>query len=130
MPRRELVTVALLTFFTCGLYSFYWHYQTTNELKAVTGKDLNAGIELLLTLATCGFFGFYIQYRNAQLVTEQLRAWKGSHEDKSTLVLILDVSSLFVGVTWFIAVLILQDELNRLADAAAGVRPIDAQRVG
>ena len=96
----------------------------------MTGKDLNPGVELLLTLVTCGLFGFYIQSRHAQLVTEQLRAWKGAHEDKSTLVLILDVSSLFVGVTWFIAVLILQDELNRLADAATGVRPVDAQRVG
>jgi len=35
-----------------------------------------------------------------------------------------------VGVTWFSAVLILQDELNHLADAASGVRPTDAQRVG
>ena len=130
MTRRDLVVVALLTVFTCGLYALYWQYKTTDELKAVTGKELNPGLELLLSLVTCGVFSIYAHYRNAQLVTERMRALKGSHEDKATMVLALDVASLVVGVTWVVAVVILQDELNKLAEAGTGVQPLDPQRVG
>ena len=132
MTRRDLVVVALLTIFTCGLYALYWQYKTTDELKAVTGKDLNPGLEVLLSVVTCGIFSIYAHYRNAQLVTEQMKAWRGAHEDKSNIVLALDVASLVVGVTWIAAVLILQDELNKMAEAvpASGVVSIDPNRVG
>lgn len=132
MTRRDLVVVALLTIFTCGLYALYWQYKTTDELKAVTGKDLNPGLEVLLSFVTCGIFSIYAHYRNAQLVTEQMKAWRGAHEDKSTIVLALDVASLVVGVTWIAAVLILQDELNKMAEAvpSSGVMAVDTNRVG
>lgn len=130
MTRRDLVVVALLTLFTCGIYALYWQYKTTEELQAVSRKDLNPGLELLLTLITCGIFGIYAHYRNAQVVTEQMKALRGAHEDKSMVILALDVASLFVGVTWIVAVVILQDELNKLAEVATGVQPLDSQRVG
>lgn len=130
MTRRDLVVVALLTIFTCGIYGLYWQYKTTEELKTVSRKDLNAGLELLLTLVTCGIFGIYAHYRNAQIVTEQMKALRGTHEDKSMVILALDVASLVVGVTWVVAVVILQDELNKLAEAGTGVQPLDSQRVG
>lgn len=42
------------------------------------------------------------------------------------------MASLFVGVTFIVAMLILQDELNKLANAlaAGGVATVDANRVG
>ncbi|MDP3500734.1 MAG: DUF4234 domain-containing protein [Myxococcales bacterium] len=64
------MVVALLTIFTCGLYALYWQYKTTDELKAITGKDLNPGLEVLLSVVTCGIFSIYAHYRNAQLVTK------------------------------------------------------------
>jgi hypothetical protein len=132
MTRRDLLVVALLTIVTCGLYSFYWSYKTTDELKSVTGKELNPGLELLLSIITCGIFSIYIHYRNAQLVTERMKALSGSYDDKAALVLGLDVASLFLGVTYLVAMLILQDELNKLANAlsAGGVATVDANRVG
>jgi hypothetical protein len=130
MQRRDLLIVGLLTLVTCGLYSFYWQYQTTQELKGVTGKaDLNPGLELLLTLVTCGIFGIYVRYRNAQLVTERMRALRGVHDDKSTLVLVLDLASLVTGITFVIAILIEQDELNKLAEASSGVSVVPSQPV-
>lgn len=130
MTRRDLVVVALLTVFTCGIYALYWQYKTTEELKTVSRKDLNPGLELLLSFITCGLFSIYAHYRNAQIVTEQMKALRGSHEDKSVVILALDVASLVVGVTWVVAVVILQDELNKLAEVATGVQPLDSQRVG
>lgn len=131
MQRRELVVTGLLTFITCGLYSFYWQYQTTQELKGVTGKsDLNPGLELLLSIITCGIFGIYVRYRNAQLVTERMRSLRGAHDDNSTLVLVLDLASLVTGITFIIAILIEQDELNKLAEASSGVSVVPSQPVG
>lgn len=132
MTRRDLVVVALLTVFTCGLYALYWQYQTTAELATATGKELNAGLELLLTFVTCGLFGIYVHYRNAQVITEQLKALQGTHDDKSVVVLALDLASLVVGVTWVVSVVILQDELNKLAGALppSGVMGLDARKVG
>ncbi len=130
MTRRDLVVVALLTVFTCGIYALYWQYKTTEELKSVSRKDLNPGLELLLSFITCGIFSIYAHYRNAQIVTEQMKALRGAHEDKSMVILALDVASLVVGVTWVVAVVILQDELNKLAEVATGVQPLDSQRVG
>lgn len=130
MTRRDLVIVALLTVFTCGLYAIYWQYKTTDELKAVTGKELNPGLELLLTLVTCGIFGIYAHYRNAQLVTEKMKALRGAHEDRAVLVLALDLASLVVGVTFVAAVVVLQDELNKLAEALPAGVVADVQRVG
>ncbi len=133
MTRRDLLTVGLLTFFTCGLYALYWQFKTTEELKAVTGKsDLNPTLELVVSIVTCGIFSIYAHYRNAQLVTEKMRTVNPAYEDKSTLVLVLDLASLVVGVTWIVAVIMLQDELNKLADALPnnGVVSVDSQRVG
>lgn len=133
MTRRELLPVCLLTLFTCGLYGLYWQFKTTEELKLATGKaDLNPGLELLLTFITCGLFGIYVHYRNAMTVTERMRALKGVHDDKSTLVLVLDLASLVVGFTWIAAVVVLQEEFNKLADASppAGVQPMASQLTG
>jgi hypothetical protein len=117
--RRDVVVTVLLMLVTCGLYWLYWNYQTTNELKALTGKeDINPGLELLLSLVTCGLFGVYTEYRNAQLITEQMRARGRPHEDKSTLILILNLAAYFVGLTWVVASAFLQQELNALADAS------------
>ena len=133
MARRDLLVVALLSVFTCGLYAFYWTYKTTDELKGVTGKDLNPGLELLLSIVTCGIFSIYVHYRNAQLVTERMKALSNSYEDKSALVLGLDLASLFVGLTFIVAMVILQDELNKLSDALSsggGIATVDTNRVG
>lgn len=131
MARRDLLTVGLLTFFTCGLYALYWQFKTTEELKQVTGKsELNPTLELVVSIVTCGIFSIYAHYRNAQLVTERMRALNPAYEDKATMVLVLDLASLVVGVTWLVAVLVLQDEFNKLADASSGVAPVEQQKIG
>lgn len=123
MTRRSVAVVLLLSFVTCGLYSLYWLYVTTTELKTVTARaDLNPGLELVLSIVTCGLWGLYAGYRNAGLVHQVFTQGGRPHEDKSTLVLILNLLMLVVGVTGFVATAILQDELNKLADS--GLVPV------
>ncbi|HEY3450464.1 MAG TPA: DUF4234 domain-containing protein [Myxococcales bacterium] len=119
MTRRNPAIVLLLTLVTCTIYWFYWIYVTTDELKQTTGKaDLNPALDVVLSIVTCGIWGIYVEYRNAQLVHETLDARGVRHEDRSVVILILNLASFFVGVTGLIAIVLLQDELNKLAPPA------------
>lgn len=111
----------MLTFVTCGIYYFYWQYVTSEELKHATGReDINPVMDLLLTLLCCGFFSIYVQYRNAQVVHECFQRSGQQHEDKSTFILIMHALNFLNGFTGFVAMMILQDELNKLGDLQGG----------
>ena len=115
MTRRESWLPPVLTIASCGIYYFYWQYVTTTELKAATGReDLNPTMDLLLSVLCCGFYSIYVQYRNMQVVHEQFTARGQNHEDKSTFVLLMHAVSFMNGITAFVALMIVQDELNKL----------------
>ena len=121
MTRRDSWMPPVLTLVTCGIYYFYWQYVTTEELKTATGReDLNPMLDLLLTLVCCGLWSIYVQYRNAQVVHETFQARGVQHEDKSTFVLIMHALSALNGITGLIAMMMLQDELNKCADLLGG----------
>lgn len=123
MTQRNVALVIVLTLITCGLYSFYWHYVVTEELKRTSGKtDLSPGLDLLLAIVTCGIWYVYVDYRNAQL-SHSLFAARGPHEDKSTLVLLLDIGTYFTGFTGIVAMAILQDEFNKMVGLPTAVGP-------
>lgn len=121
MVRRESWLPAVLTLVTCGVYYVYWQYITTEELKNATGReDLNPVTDLIITLVCCGFWSIYVQYRNAQIVHEVFVARGTPHEDKSTMVLLMHALTAVNGVTGLIAIMLLQDEYNKLADLGGG----------
>src|SRR5262245_44056892 len=73
MTKRDSWIVPLLSMVTCGIYGMWWHYQSTEELKVVSGRsDLSGVMDVLLSLVTCGVYFWYAEYRNAQIVTELL----------------------------------------------------------
>lgn len=120
MTNRNLIAVALLTLFTCGIYWLYWLYVTTKELKDVSGRgELNPTVDVLLAIVTCFIWGIYAEYRNAQIVHQVQKRRGVAHEDKSNLVLIMNLLALLVGITGLIAVIVLQEDYNRLAAPAA-----------
>lgn len=117
MTKRDSWIVPLLNVVTCGIYGMWWHYQCTEELKVVSGRtDLSGVMDVLIAVVTCGTFFWYAEYRNAQIVHELLAARGVAHEDKSQMILLLNVATLVVGVTGILARMVLQDEYNKLAD--------------
>ena len=121
MTKRDSWMPPLLALVTCGGYYFYWQYITTEELKNATGReDINPTTDLLLSLLCCGFWGIYVQFRNAQVVHEVFQARGVHHEDKSTFILLMHLLTAVNGLTSFIAMMMLQDELNKLADLLGG----------
>ena len=114
--ERSSAVVVLFLIVTCGFYLFYWAYATSEELRRQTGDEtIKPGIDLLLMLISCGLWGWYVQYRNARVVHAQLVGSNPSRQDRSQLILILNIAAPFVGVTALVAVYLVQEELNQLA---------------
>lgn len=66
MTKRNIVTFILLSLFTCGIYSIYWAYVTSEELNKVeksTPDLMNFILAFLLGIVTCGIFLFYWEYK-------------------------------------------------------------------
>lgn len=121
MTKRDAWLPAVLTFVTCGFYYLYWQYVTTEELKRAAGRDdLNPMLDLVLTFFLCGLWGIYVQWRNAQVIHETFQRSQANHEDKSMFILLLNALAYFNGITAFIAMMLLQDEYNKLADLQSG----------
>lgn len=64
LTKRNIVTLILLSVFTCGIYSLYWMVVTTDELNQAlpTEKSTSGGTSLILSIITCGIYGIYWQY--------------------------------------------------------------------
>lgn len=106
----------LLSVLTCGIYYLYWLYATSSELRrALADDDIKPGIDLLLCILTCSVWGIYVEYRNAQKVHAALLSRAPHTKDQSDTILILNLASFVVGVTWLVATYIVQEELNKLA---------------
>lgn len=124
IKERNSAVVLLLALVTCGVYFFYWVYATSLELQQQTGDtSINPGLDLLLSLVTCGMWGIYTQYRNTQKVHACVVAYNPHHKDQSQTVLILNIASFFVGFTSFIAMYVVQEELNLLARSGGPALP-------
>ncbi|MDE7213454.1 MAG: DUF4234 domain-containing protein, partial [Anaeroplasmataceae bacterium] len=62
MQKREIVTVILLSIFTCGIYALYWNYTTAEALnnEVEDGEPLrNYIVAILLGVITCGIYLLY-----------------------------------------------------------------------
>ena len=117
--ERNSAMVIVLALVTCGLYMFWWLYQTTEELRVATNdQSLNPMMDLLLIVVTCGLWGMFVEYRNAQKIHQALVGREPNREDKSNMVLMMNVLALFVGVTGLFATYMVQEELNLLSRAA------------
>lgn len=116
--KREPGMVILFTFLTCGIYGLWWFHTYATEIKNSLGRqDLNPTTDLLLTFVTCGIWGivaFYYKYPKL-LVDMQQRVGLPPN-DISTMTL------LFAFIFGPISIFMIQSELNKIWDAARGVR--------
>lgn len=64
MKKRDIVGVVLLSVFTCGIYSLYWHYVTAEDLNYEDSSDrlMNYILAILLGIITCGIYLIYWSY--------------------------------------------------------------------
>ncbi|MFO0675641.1 MAG: DUF4234 domain-containing protein [Polyangiaceae bacterium] len=119
LVERNSALVLVYSFVSCGIYALYWTYKTSEELRGATDDaTINPGLDLLLTVLTCGVWTIYTLYRNAQKVQAILGPRDPNKKDQSQMVLMLCIANFFVGVTGFVAMFLVQEELNLLARAS------------
>ncbi|MDE6661309.1 MAG: DUF4234 domain-containing protein [Anaeroplasmataceae bacterium] len=66
MQKREIVTVVLLSIFTCGIYALYWFYTTSEALNNEVDDNeplRNFVVAILLGMVTCGIYTLYWLYK-------------------------------------------------------------------
>lgn len=103
MKKRSIVGMLLLSIFTFGIYTAYWHFKFQNEIREKTGEGLSGGLHLIACLFT---FGIYFVYWN--YVTGKRLAKLGA-DDFSVLYLVVSIISL----SW-ICQLVMQHQANSI----------------
>lgn len=128
MPKRSPLVVVFLTFVTFTLYAYYWLYKTTSELREETGReDLSPILDVFLAAVTFGLYGLYAAYRNARIVHEEMELRGQEHTDRSVPVALFGALSVVSGWAWLISMALVQEDLNRLAEAEFDYFAVDAE---
>jgi hypothetical protein len=115
VKKKSVLMVMLLTIITCGIYSFFWLYQVTQELTDYSEDyRLSPGTSVLLTILTCGLYQIYWWYRIADIfITAQMKAKYPRVNDNKVLFVVLSIFGLDI-----ISMAILQSDMNQLWESA------------
>ncbi|MBQ6118255.1 MAG: DUF4234 domain-containing protein [Clostridia bacterium] len=114
IEKRNIGTCVILSIVTCGIYGIVWAVKMLREAVQVKDETDDGLAEILLGIFLCPV-GFYMAEKK---FGEGCQAKGIAHEDRSILYLILG----FVGLG-IVNYIMLQSDLNKVADAFAGVAP-------
>lgn len=113
--KRDPIMVIVLSIVTCGIYMYYWVYQTSMEIKNALGgrEDINPTLDVVLSIFTCGIYLIYLFYRYPQLLLELQDRTSQPRNDITVISLVLAL----VGVG-IVSVFMIQTEMNKIWEAA------------
>ncbi len=119
---RNLIAYILLTFITCGFYSWYFIYELARDVNLVCagdGKTTPGVLKLvLLSIVTCGFYGFYWYYSLGNRLAENAPRYGMNFQENGTTVLLWYLVGAFVcGIGPFVAMYIIIKNTNALCGA-------------
>lgn len=105
MTRRDVFLVIFYSIITCGIYSIYWFYRTTEELNQFEKNEplQNYIVAILLSIVTCGIYGIYWMYKFYRKVDNVTR--------ENNCIINLVLSLFFSGL---VGMAIVQNSLNKL----------------
>ncbi len=117
MKKRNIASLIILSIVTCGIYALYWFVVTTDDIENALGSKSDGscksgGVALLLSIVTCDIYSFYWYYKEAERI-DVLNKERGLRSSTEGWVYIL---LCFIGLG-MVAMAIMQDQLNRIADA-------------
>ncbi len=114
IEKRNIGVCVLLSIVTCGIYGIVWCVKMLKEAVQIKDPNDDGVAEILLGLFICPV-GFYMAEKK---FSEGCQARGIQHEDRSVLYIILGFLGL--GIVDYI---MMQSDLNRIADMAAGAAP-------
>ena len=113
MQTRSIATCIILSIVTCGIYSLYWYYTLTNDVKELSGDDQTAtgGMALVFAIISCGIYEIYWAYKRGQNIDET-RASRGFSQGSNAVVYLL----LMIFGFGIVAYALMQNEVNKLIE--------------
>ena len=114
IEKRNIGTCVLLSIVTCGIYGIIWAVKMLREAVQMKDESDDGLAEILLGIFLCPV-GFYMAEKK---FGEGCQAKGIQHEDRSVMYLVLG----FVGLG-IVNYIMLQSDLNKVADVFAGVAP-------
>lgn len=113
LQKRSVGLCIVLSLVTCGIYSLYWLYSVSNDLRSTKENPSgSAALDVVLSLITCGIYSIYLMYCFGKDLADAYENADLPREDQSVLYLILALL-----VSYIIPLALVQDRLNRLVDA-------------
>ncbi len=113
MKKRSIIAMLVLMFITCGLYALFWMYLARAEFKDFSGdSNIHPGVELLFSLI-CFPYSFYWLYKFSDDIAKYQAKCGCPVSNNAVINLGLAVFGFFP-----VSMLLIQDQLNSLADSA------------
>ena len=119
---RGLLGYILLTFITCGIYSYYFIYSVARDVNVACERDGKSTGGLLkfmiLSIITCGIYGWIWQYSLGNRLATNAPRYGMNFQENGTTVLLWDLFGLFLcGIGPFIAMNIIIKNTNSICMA-------------
>ena len=108
---KSLLTAAILSIVTCGIYFIYWIYVTTNDVNNYMEQEyINPTLAVVLSIITCGLFTIYWFYKYGTIVFNDMskKAELDSYGESAAVLAIL----LFIPFGYVYSIIALQSKLN------------------
>lgn len=120
--KRSLGMYILLSFVTCGIYSWVFIYHLANDMNVVCAGDGDETPDLLmfivLSFVTCGIYGIYWYYKLGNRQAANARRYNVNITENGTSILVwMLIGSLIAGIGYFVAMHIVIKNMNLLAYA-------------
>lgn len=119
---RGLLGYILLTFITCGIYSYYFIYSVARDVNTACegdGKSTGGLLKfILLSIITCGIYSWIWQYSLGNRLAANAPRYGMNFQENGTTVLLWDLFGLFLcGIGPFIAMNIIIKNTNSICMA-------------
>lgn len=117
--NRRTLTYIILSFFTCGLYGWYFIWKIGDDMDLVCTLDAKAktvpklGVFLFLCLITCGLYIFYWYYvLGDQMERNAYRYGLEIKQTGFTYIILWLLGSLTYGITAYVAMYLFVKNTN------------------
>lgn len=119
---RSLLTWAVLTILTCGIYGYYFTYSLAQDLNTMCegdGERTPGLLEfILISFITCGFYAYYWYYKIGNRLQTNAPRYGLSFTENGTTILIWQIfGALLCCIGPFIAMNIIIRNTNAMASA-------------
>lgn len=110
IENRDLAIQLILSFVTCGLYSWYWMVTITDDVNKLLDEKNDSGlVNLLLSLVTCGIYLIYWNYDIGKKLKKIGDKYNLDIQDNSIIYMILSILKLDI-----VSYSLMQSDLNKI----------------